>query len=275
MPADRKIPAPSNTPGGGISGTAFMEDALTEVQALWRYAKVPLSSVVGSNTITAQCDVPLDVRGKGNKFTFTPVAPNTVAPTLEINGKGQLPLRDRSGAVLPAGRLATGRAEDVEDFGTEYRLMIDPPPSAAVQQRSLFAYQLNNGVAAGGLPTGWMKYPINTLILNEIGITFNAGLNRLTLPARTYEVDASAWAYSYAAGLFLVNTSDGGAAMGGMARSTMYAYGQARTTGKFTLATPKDVELWLYSSNAGGSLGNPLTSGHPEQYGFIDFRSTP
>ena len=85
MPADRKVPAPSNTPGGGISGTTFMEDVLAEVQALYRYVQIPLYDVAGTDTVTAKCNVPLDARAAGNKFTLTPVAGNTGAATLEID----------------------------------------------------------------------------------------------------------------------------------------------------------------------------------------------
>lgn len=280
MAADRKVPAPSNTPGGDITGTDFMEDVLAEVQGLWRHAQVPLSGVAGSNNITASCDVALDVRNKGNKFTFTPFAANTAAVVLEINGKGVLPLRDRSGAELAGGRLSPGRAETVEDFGSEYRLMTDPPATGVPLLHALFAYQLAAGSNGGATAAGWNKYPLNTVIHNDIpGLAFNAGANQLTLPARTYDwVEADAYYADDDATLCLWNVSDN-QMISGMARRAGYNYGSVRTLGRFTLATPKTCELRLYATIASGStslgraVGITSPSSIPEQFGFLALRS--
>lgn len=279
MAADRKVPAPSNTPGGGISGTTFMEDVLTEVQALYRYVQIPLSTVVGANTITAVCDVALDVRAKGNKFTFTSVAYNTGAATLEINDKGPLPLRDRNGAVLAANRLMAGRSEVVEDFGTEYRLLLDSPAVAGSILRSVFVFQMNSGTHGGASATGWNKIPLNTIIQNDIGLTFNAGANQITLPAGIYRrVLASAFNYtSGASSLHLWNVSDN-QAVAGFARVSSKDYGQPSLTGEFTLASSKVMELRLYTSTGqatyglGYQVGVPLI---PEQYACIEFEILP
>lgn len=279
MPADRKVPAPSNTPGGGISGTSFMEDVLTEVQALYRYVQIPLSDVAGTNTITASCDVALDVRAKGNKFTFTPVAANTGAATLEINGKGPLPLRDRLGAVLAAGRLAIGRSEVVEDFATEYRLMLDAPAAGQSLLHSVFAYQLATNTNAPASVVGWQKIPLNTIVLNELGLTFNGATNQVTLAALTYDwVRGVQMMGGFSNSLVLWNVSDN-VPFTGMVRRQAYNWSPVETEGKFTLATPKVAELRVYCSNAtanglGGFAANITSpSALPEQYGYLDIRS--
>lgn len=279
MAADRKVPAPSNTPGGSISGTAFMEDVLTEVQALYRYVQIPLSTVAGADTVTAVCDVALDVRAKGNKFTITPVAPNTGAATLEINNCGQLPWRDRAGAPLAAGRLVAGRSEVVEDFGTEYRLLLDAPAVASGSLRSQFAYQLASGTDGGTTTTGWNKYPLNTIISNGLGITFNAGANQMTLPAKSYKVNASVFNYtSGASSLHLWNVSDN-VEVAGLGRCSGRDYSNISIAGGFTLAVPKILELRLYTNvgvaglGFGDAVGIVSPSSIPEQFGFVVFES--
>lgn len=283
MPADRKVPAPSNTPGGGISGTTFMEDVLAEVQALYRYVQIPLYDVAGTDTVTAKCNVPLDARATGNKFTLTPVAGNTGAATLEIDLRGPLPMKDRTGAALAAGRLVTGRTEVLEDFGTEYRLLLDPPSAASAVQKSIIAYQQNSGVNGGTTTTGWNKYPLNTLVMNEIsGLTFNAGANQISLPAGTYRrVKACVAHYSANEGsLHLWNVSDN-QPVAGLARVPGHTYMPLEFTGQFTLASLKVMELRIYTSAGANNigLGTPVgiasPSAIPEQYGFIEFEVAP
>lgn len=283
MPADRKVPAPSNTPGGGISGTTFMEDVLAEVQALYRYVQIPLYDVAGTNTITAKCNVPLDARAAGNKFTLTPVAGNTGAATLEIDLRGPLPIKDRTGAALAAGRLVTGRSEVLEDFGTEYRLLLDPPLSASATQRSIIAYQQPSGTDGGSTTTGWNKYPLNTIIRNDIaGLTFNAGTNQITLSTGTYKrVRAVGFNYTaQASSLHLWNVSDN-VEVAGFARVVGRDYSAPEINGQFSIGATKVFELRLYTAGGqsgigfGQAVGIASPSAIPEQYGFIEFEVAP
>ena len=279
MPANRKTPAPSNT-GGVISGPTALEDILTEVDALFQFAQIPLSAVAGTaNAITAVCDVVLDSNRKGQKFSLTPIFANTAATTLNIDGRGALAIKNRDGTPIGASRLAVGRTEVLENDGTAYRLLNDAPSSAGGFLRSIFAYQLASGSNGQATIAGWQKYPLNTLIQNEIpGLTFNAGLNQITLPALAYDwVDATVYYEAYTAGVFLWNVTDN-AAFPGMVRQTCRYISPCRTAGKFNLSASKIAELRLYCTAATGvtSLGAPLgiasPSVIPEQYGFIELR---
>jgi hypothetical protein len=278
--ATRKTPAPSNTPGL-IAGAAALEAINTEVQALWQYVQVPLSAVAGTaNDITANCDVALDTNKKGQKFSLTPVVANTGAATLSINTKPQLALKNRDGSVLQANRLAIGRTEIVENDGVAFRLMNDAPAVAGGNYRSMFAYQLAVGTDGQGLPVGWSKYPLNTLVMNEIpGLTFDGALNQLTLSARTYEFDAEVFSYASRSNMVLWNVTDNTAVLTGVRSSSYSNTEKIRCVGKFTLAALKVFELRVFRlSNTGvAGLGlnvNSTAPALPEQYGFLDLRSS-
>lgn len=280
--ANRKTPAPSNT-AGTISGVAALEDINDEISALWQYVQVPLSNVAGTaNAITADCDVALDLNKKGQKFTLTPTLTNTAAGTLSVNNKPALALKNRDGSAIVANRLAAGRTEIIENDGVNYRLMNDAPAVVGGSLRSIFAYQLANNVNGQAYPVGWSKYPLNTLVINEItGLTFNGALNQLTLPARTYEIDAFMATYYRGTAFALYSVSDGQVISGTVNSSPANNSGPTRLVGKFTLTAPKVVELRLHNNPTVGAagvtgLGQASFSSAPalpEQYGFLDLRS--
>jgi hypothetical protein len=278
--ATRKTPAPSNTPGL-IAGAAALEAINTEVQALWQYVQVPLSAVAGTaNDITANCDVALDTNKKGQKFSLTPVVANTGAATLSINTKPQLALKNRDGSVLQANRLAIGRTEIVENDGVAFRLMNDAPAAVGGSYRSIFAYQLANGTASQNHAAGWIKLPLNTLIINEIpGLTFDGALNQVTLSARTYEFDAEHLMSNALGTLGLYNVTDTVMVASQVRRSSVGYSSPWRCAGKFTLVAPKVFELrpYIINGSGGGNYGGPLSTlapALPEQYGFLDLRSS-
>ena len=282
MAANRKTLAPSNT-AGLISGSAALEDINDEVSGLWRRAAVRLSSVVGTNTITASCEVPLAANESGNQFWFTPANSNTGNVTLNIDGRGALPLRDASGAELPSGYLSASRLETVINLGTEFRLTMPNFAGAAGSTilRALIAYQqptnTHGGTATGGART---RYPFNTIIANTIpGLSLDSVTNigRLTVPARTYEkIEAQATFNNVQASIFLRNISDA-ADVTGVARVSMNDKGSSRFTLKATFAAAKQMEVQYYcaSGQATDGLGVKTNDvgGAPEQYGFIEFTS--
>ena len=95
----RQTIAPANT-AGLLNGTTTLNDISAKVEPLYRYALIPLINVAGSNTITANCRVPLLVAEAGNQFQFLPFAANTGAVTLNIDARGAKPLRDASGVAV-------------------------------------------------------------------------------------------------------------------------------------------------------------------------------
>lgn len=274
--ANRKTPAPSNG-GSLVDGAALMEAINTEVVALWQYLQVPLSDIAGSvDAITAACDVMLDTNRKGQKFTFTPGAPNSGAVTLNINGRGALAVLNRDGTALSAGRLVAGRTEVVENDGTAFRLMQDNPPAQSGSLRAIFAFQLAAGTQGQNCLAGWQKYPLNTQVLNEIpGLTFNPANQQMILPARTYEISASVY-FGQTNGVLVPWNATDGQMLPGIARLASNNYTTLHCAGKFTLAAAKTIELRLVAS-APTYLGPAVSATNPaipEQYGYIDIRSS-
>jgi hypothetical protein len=280
MVAVRKTPAPSNM-AGLLGGAATLEAINSEVQGLWQYVQVPLSNVAGTaNAITADCDVALDANKKGQKFSLTPIAANTGAGTLSVNTKPALALKNRDGSVLVANRLSIGRTEIIENDGVAFRLMNDAPAVAGGNYRSMFAYQLAVGTDGQGLPIGWSKYPLNTLVMNEIpGLTFDGALNQLTLSAKTYEFDAEVFSYASRSSMVLWNVTDNSAVLTGVRSSSYSNTERTRCVGKFTLAATKVFELRVFRASNTGVAGlglnvNTSSPALPEQYGFLDLRSS-
>ncbi len=271
----RKTPAPSNAQAP-FPGPDVMEAINTEVTGLWQYVQVPLSDVAGTaNAITANCDVALDQNRKGQKFTLTPTAANTGAATLNVNDRGALPIINRDGSVLSAGRLIAGRMETVENDGAAFRLLQDKPPTTSGASRAIFAYQMPAGTAGQNSINGWSRYPLNTQVLNEIaGLVFDGVAQQLTLPAGTYDLMASAYFGQYTGVLVPWNVSDN-QMLAGIARVVSNNYTFLQCAGKITLAATKIIELRV-AANAVASLGPPLNATSPaipEQYGFLDIRS--
>jgi len=99
MAANRTIP----TTG---AGSAVFPDIKEEIEALWKYACVPLTGYGGTaNAITANAEVTLAAYAHGNKFTLKPPADVTSALTLNINGLGVKDVVDRHGNAIVDGLM--------------------------------------------------------------------------------------------------------------------------------------------------------------------------
>jgi hypothetical protein len=99
MAANRTIP----TTG---AGSAVFPDIKDEIEALWKYACVPLTGYGGTaNAITANAEVALGAYANGNKFTLKPPADVTDALTLNINGLGIKDVVDRHGRPIIKGLM--------------------------------------------------------------------------------------------------------------------------------------------------------------------------
>jgi hypothetical protein len=278
MPVNRKSVAPSNT-AGALPGTPTLNDIAEEIEALWRYAAVPLSAVAGTaNAITANCDVPLLVREKGNRFSLIPVAANTGGVTVSINGLGAKSLLNRDGTALAAGRLQAGRLESFEDTGSAYVLLTEKPVSSSAPAQSLYAYQTATNTNGQTIAAGWQDVPLNTTVLSEIpGATFPSP-PQVSLAAGTYEVDAFCTVRAsgrVALHIWDLNTS--APVTTGLARAQTDNYGLLRVMGKLTVPTLRNYTLRLYANSAGGNIGlfANITSpaSVPEQFAALSLKA--
>lgn len=97
--------------------TAWGQDVDT---AVYNY----LTSVSGTNTITATGPAGLAAYAAGLKFRFIPAATNTGATTINITGTGALGARNifSGGVALVGGELTIGVPAEITDDGTRFHL---------------------------------------------------------------------------------------------------------------------------------------------------------
>lgn len=116
----------ANLPMGGYAHTG-VGDATARTQ----YAKVSqvqdggyvaLSSVLGTDTITATCAPAITAYAAGQSFKFTAAGANTGAVTLNINSLGAKAVTKEGTAALAAGDIASGAVVWVDYDGTRFQL---------------------------------------------------------------------------------------------------------------------------------------------------------
>src|ERR1700704_1491815 len=97
-------------------------DQVTKIPALWgtdvdNATYNYLTSVAGTNTITANGPVGLAAYAAGLKFRFIPAATNTGATTINITGTGALGARNifSGGVALVGGELTIGVPAEITD----------------------------------------------------------------------------------------------------------------------------------------------------------------
>lgn len=122
--AQRKTPDVAN--GGSGNGTTIAAAIDTEVEALWQCAATWLTSVAGTNTITATSDTALVVgiaaSARPMGFWLVPLNTNTTAVTIAIDGTTAKAIVDQDGNALAASSLIAGRLYKIVYDGTSYRV---------------------------------------------------------------------------------------------------------------------------------------------------------
>ena len=83
--------AASNSPTGGTAVGTGLDDNLRALQAALRAFMEPLSSVAGTNTVTATC-TGLSAYATGQQFWFSPANTNTGASTINVTSSLNLVL---------------------------------------------------------------------------------------------------------------------------------------------------------------------------------------
>lgn len=248
MAADRHIPTILTDPGG-IDDDLFAQDADDEVHGLWDRSLCFLSSVAGTNTLTALCTPTLDAYAQAMRFAFIPVADNTAAATLNVDGKGAVEIRDEDGNPLLGGEIVTGRLTVVTHDGTYLRLSggSGGSDSGSGVPGLIIEDQKAVGTDAGTFTSGAFRTrDLNTAARNVIAGAALAS-NQITLQPGTYLVHFSAPGFSCGAhvGRFR-NVTDGSTPVNGTSEDT--DQGSNSTTrsegwGVFTIATAKVFEL--------------------------------
>jgi hypothetical protein len=127
--ATRKTATVAN--GGSDVGTSFTVALDLEIETLWRYAVIPLTTVAGTNTVTAASDTTvvaaITAYAKGMKFSVIPANDNTGAVTINIDSVGAVAVKDSDGNALAAGSWKANRQYIIEHDGTNFRKVGDEP----------------------------------------------------------------------------------------------------------------------------------------------------
>lgn len=117
--------AASNSPSGSTNIGTGLDDNLRAIQAAVKSAFDPLSSVSGTNTITATC-TGLTAYASGQVFRFTPANTNTGATTLNVTSLGAKNVYFRNAACV-GGELIANVPVVVQYDGTQFQILSGSP----------------------------------------------------------------------------------------------------------------------------------------------------
>jgi hypothetical protein len=114
----------SNSPSGSTTIGTGLDDNLRAIQAGVKAQIEELSSVAGTNTITAAC-TGLTAYVAGQRFPFKPANTNTGATTLNITGTSALGAKNVfwNGAACVGGELRANIPAMVEYDGTQFHII--------------------------------------------------------------------------------------------------------------------------------------------------------
>lgn len=121
---NRQVPNTTTDPSG-VAQSVYVDAVSEEVEALWRIGVEPLTSVAGTNTITATPLVSTTgfaAYETGNKFSLIPANSNTGAVTVNIASRGAKAIKTAAGNALSGGELVAGTLYTIEYDGTDFRL---------------------------------------------------------------------------------------------------------------------------------------------------------
>jgi len=194
--AVRKTPTSISHPGK-IGEKPYADLVNEEVVEIWKKTPNWLSSVAGTNAITAVSNPTLDAYAQPMSFWLVPVADNTGGVTINIDALGVIDIKKPDGSALPAGELKTGRLLLIVFDGTDFRTFsgeggagsILPAPDMILHE------QQPANVSAGTFTSGaWARRGINTVVRNQLsgaslGTAGDTG--KITLQGGTYYIEWS------------------------------------------------------------------------------------
>jgi len=171
---------------------------------------VTLSSVSGSDTITATCAPAITAYAAGQFFTFVSAGANTGAATLNINSLGDKAITKEGTTALAAGDIASGAVVCVEYDGTRFQLVggrsVQPLDAQLTTLAGITAQQaadlaslstfmgtvLNDangdavfttlGASDSSAQTGYQKLPSGVIIQWGLSLMSASALTTVTLP---------------------------------------------------------------------------------------------
>lgn len=202
-PASNNSAPPNGWPEGQTPGSVnncarqLMTDIVNEASK--STAKV-LSSVAGTNTITAAMSPTLDAYSAGMILVFTPANTNTGATTININTLGALDIQKQGGGALVAGDLVVGiPALIVLDAGADDFALINPQVAAQTLSGTYtptFTNQTNVSASVAAFPWQYMRIGNVVTVAGTVTVTCTSGIGvatelRATLPIASVFLDGA------------------------------------------------------------------------------------
>lgn len=253
----------TTTNPGGIAGAPYATQIDADLAALWK--RVPRRlTVTGTNVLTATTpvgDLAISALVEGMRLVFTPVANNTGAMTIAVDGLPAVALVNSQGTALNAGQVRSGEpCEAVIDATGKARVVVGIFTSALPSKTTILANQRVNA-NGGGLTTGSdQTVALNTKLIDEIGVS--GTLPDFTLPAGSYDIDIEVVIDNTGSSqLRLYNVTDGADVAGvyGLTeRANASNFGSPLSAkGRFTLAAPKTLRVVarVSTTNSGDGQG--------------------
>lgn len=186
------ITHPSN-----IGEKDYATDVNEEVKEIWKKIANWLSSVAGTNAITATATPTLDAYAQPMAFWLVPVADNTGGVTINIDARGVKDVKDSEGNTLTGGDLKTGRMVLLIYDGVNFRVFsgegggesLLPAPDMLIRDEK-------SSTTDGGTFTNaaWRTRDLNTVVRNLLSGASLAG-NAFTLQAGSYYIEWMAPAF--------------------------------------------------------------------------------
>lgn len=129
--SDGQTTASGNLPMGGFIhtnvGNATVRTNYASAGQVQDGTLTYLTSVAGTNTITAVAAVGMTAYATGQKFTFVSAGANTGAATININSIGAKALTKNGATALSAGDIPSGAAVEVVYDGTQFQVVSAMP----------------------------------------------------------------------------------------------------------------------------------------------------
>lgn len=187
--SDGQTTASGNLPMGGFIhtnvGNATVRTNYTSAGQVQDGTLTYLTSVAGTNTITAVGAVGMTAYATGQKFTFVSAGANTGAATININSIGAKALTKNGATALSAGDIASGSAVEVVYDGTQFQV-VSSLPSAASGDVVGPASATDNAVARFNSTTGKLIQNSVVTIADTTGDVSGVGtLNATAISAST------------------------------------------------------------------------------------------
>lgn len=178
--SDGQTTASGNLPMGGFIhtnvGNATVRTNYTSAAQVQDSTLTYLTSVAGTDTITAVAAVGMTAYATGQKFTFISAGANTGVATININSIGAKSLTKNGATALSAGDIASGSAVEIVYDGTQFQVVSSAASGDVVGPASA----TDNALARFNLTTGKLIQNSGVIVDDTNNVTGVATLKATT-----------------------------------------------------------------------------------------------